>query len=224
VGTDDLFKKRKARTAQDQARRKASRAPYEKVLIVCEGEKTEPNYFNELIDFYEINTANVVIDGSCGSSPISVVNHAIARYAKEKDTLVPYDKVYCVIDRDTHESFDEAIAKLAKQKPAGVFHAAVSVPCFEYWLLLHFHYTTAAFMAAGGKSAGDRAEAALKEYWPTYHKGTQGAFGHVLKDIEFAKANAARSLADARQTGSSNPSTNVHELVEYLQNIKVAAQ
>lgn len=220
MGTDDLFKKRKARTAQDQARRKASRAPYEKVLIVCEGEKTEPNYFNELIDFYEINTANVVIDGSCGSSPISVVNHAIARYAKEKDTLVPYDKVYCVIDRDTHDSFDEAIAKLAKQKPAGVFHATVSVPCFEYWLLLHFNYTTAAFMAAGNKSAGDRVLVELKKYWPDYGKGNHGTFSHLLGQLNFAKANAARVLVNAQQTGSSNPSTQVHELVEYLQNIK----
>jgi hypothetical protein len=218
VGTDDLFKKRKARTAQEQARRKGSRAPYEKVLIVCEGEKTEPNYFRELIDFYEINTANV--DGNCGSSPISIVHHAIARYADEKNTQVPYDKVYCVMDRDTHESFDEAIATLAKQKPTGVFNATVSVPCFEYWLLLHFHYTTAPFMAAGGKSAGDRVEVALKEFWPEYHKGKHGIFGHVLKDIEFAKVNAVRGLADAQHAVSNNPSTNVHELVSYLQNIK----
>jgi hypothetical protein len=218
VGTDDLFKKRKARTAQDQARRKASRSEYEKVLIVCEGSKTEPNYFNELKDYYEINTAT--IDGSCGSDPLSVVDYAIAQYKQELATSEPYNKVYCVIDRDAHPNFTAALQKLHSQRPAGVFHATVSVPCFEYWLLLHFNYTTAAFMAAGNKSAGDFAEAALKEYWPTYGKGTQGAFGHVLKDIEFAKANAARGLADAQRTGSNNPSTNVHELVEYLQNIK----
>lgn len=220
MGTDDLFKKRKARSALDQARRKASRAPYEKVLIVCEGEKTEPNYFQELKDFYEIDTANVVIDGNCGSSPISVVNHAIASYLQETETLEPYDKVYCVIDRDTHDSFDEAIAKLANQKPEDVFHAIVSVPCFEYWLLLHFQYTTAAFMPAGKKSAGNRTEEALKGLWPEYHKGKKGVFNHVLENIEFAKANAARCLADARKRGSNNPSTNVHELVHYLQNIK----
>ncbi len=220
MGTDDLFKKRKARTAQDQARRKASRAPYEKVLIVCEGEKTEPNYFNELIDFYEINTANVKVDGSCGSDPLSVVDYAIAQYKRELATGEPYNKVYCVIDRDSHPNFTAALQKLNSQKPVRVFHAAVSVPCFEYWLLLHFNYTKAAFMAAGNKSAGDRALDELKKYWPDYGKGNHGAFSHLLEQLVFAKANAARGLIHAQQTGSINPSTQVHELVSYLQAIK----
>lgn len=220
MGTDDLFKRRKAKTARHHARRNASRAPYEKVLIVCEGEKTEPNYFLELVDHYEINTANVYVDGDCGSDPLSVAEHAIKRYQKEKGTDEPYDQVYCVIDRDAHPNFDAAISKLNSQKPARTFHSIVSVPCFEYWLLLHFNYTTAAFVAAGGKSAGDRVLSELKGYWPEYGKGKLGVFVHLFQALDFAKANAARGLADAKRTGSTNPSTNVHELVEYLQNIK----
>ncbi|OPY61749.1 MAG: hypothetical protein A4E57_04133 [Syntrophorhabdaceae bacterium PtaU1.Bin034] len=46
MGTDDLYHKRKAKTARDLARKKATRAPYERVLIVCEGRKTEPYYFS----------------------------------------------------------------------------------------------------------------------------------------------------------------------------------
>ena len=45
MGSEDLFHKRKAKSAEQLERRKAKRSPYEKVLIVCEGEKTEPNYF-----------------------------------------------------------------------------------------------------------------------------------------------------------------------------------
>lgn len=220
MGTDDLFKRRKAKTAQDHARRKANRSPYEKVLIVCEGEKTEPNYFNELIDHYEINTANVKVDGSCGSDPLGVVNYAIAQYKQEIATGEPFDKVYCVIDRDAHPNFDPAISKLNSQKPANVYQGIVSVPCFEYWLLLHIHYTRAAFMPAGNKSAGDKALAELTALWPEYGKGKHGTFSHFFKDLEFAKANAARGLVDAHQTNAKNPSTNVHELVVYLQNIK----
>jgi len=51
MGSDDLFHKRKAKNAQQLARRKARRAPYAKVLIVCEGEKTEPLYLNDLKDY-----------------------------------------------------------------------------------------------------------------------------------------------------------------------------
>lgn len=40
MGTDDRFHKHKAKKASDLARRKARRAPYAKVLIVCEGENT----------------------------------------------------------------------------------------------------------------------------------------------------------------------------------------
>lgn len=220
MGSEDLFKKRKAKAVQDQARRLGKRSLYERVLIVCEGEKTEPNYFNELIDYYEINTANVKVDGSCGSSPISVVEYAIELYKKENRADEPYDKVFCVIDRDAHPPFEKAMALLSRQKPANVFKAIVSVPCFEYWLLLHFNYTTAAFMPAGGKSAGDRAEEALKEDWPEYQKGKKGAFTHLIKDLERAKKLAERVMRDAEKTGSNNPSTNVHELITYLQGIK----
>jgi len=48
VGSEDLFHKRKAKTQQATARRKAKRKPYDHVLIVCEGEKTEPFYFDEM--------------------------------------------------------------------------------------------------------------------------------------------------------------------------------
>ena len=45
MGSEDLFHKRKAKAADSLKRRKAKRSSYDKVLIVCEGEKTEPNYF-----------------------------------------------------------------------------------------------------------------------------------------------------------------------------------
>lgn len=77
MGSDNLHHKRKAKRDKDVGRKKASRAPYQKVLIVCEGGKTEPLYFNEIRDLYEINTANIRITGECGSDPISVVNHAL---------------------------------------------------------------------------------------------------------------------------------------------------
>ena len=38
--------------------------------------------------------------------------------------------------------------------------------------------------------------------------------------LEEAKARAARALDDARATGEFNPSTEVHELVGYLQSLK----
>lgn len=61
-------------------RRKPARAPYAKVLIVCEGEKTEPLYFNGLRDHYRLNSTNVEVTGECGPDPLAVFNHAKLRY------------------------------------------------------------------------------------------------------------------------------------------------
>ncbi|MCD6198288.1 MAG: hypothetical protein J7K15_06905 [Deltaproteobacteria bacterium] len=47
MGTDNLFHKRKERKAESLRRRRAMKAPYDVILIVCEGEKTEPNYFSD---------------------------------------------------------------------------------------------------------------------------------------------------------------------------------
>ena len=138
MGSDDLHHKRKARRTKDLVRRKSIRAPYDRVLIVCEGAKTEPHYLWALVDYLKLSSANVEIDGNSGSSPISVVRHAKRRYREERGKGDAFDRVYCVFDKDTHATYYEAINDCVSFKPLGVLHAVPSVPCFEYWLLLHF--------------------------------------------------------------------------------------
>jgi len=76
MGTDNLFHKRKERTAGLLRRRRAMKASYDVILIVCEGAKTEPNYFTELKNAFRLSNANVMICGR-GSDPLSVVDFAI---------------------------------------------------------------------------------------------------------------------------------------------------
>ncbi|MEX5685965.1 RloB family protein [Pseudomonas silesiensis] len=221
MGSDNLHHKRKAKKAKDVARGKALRQRYEKVLIVSEGSKTEPHYFTEIKDHYEIDTANIRISGKCGSAPISVVNHGTELYAEEiAKGLEPYDKVYCVFDRDTHDSFDEAVLKIKGMKPRGIYHAITSVPCFEVWLLLHFNYSAAPFRASGNKSAGARVMDELLRYWPTYKKGQNNAFEHLFNELDSAIHSANRLNAECKSRGSDNPTTNIHDLVLYLKDIK----
>lgn len=113
MGSDDLFHKRKQRHVASLKRQKARRAPYDRVLIVCEGAKTEPNYLKEIRDTYRLTTANIDICGDeCGSDPRSVVNYAIKKFREDQD----YDRVYCVMDRDKHETFDAAMDKLRQTR------------------------------------------------------------------------------------------------------------
>jgi len=220
MGTDDWFHKRKAKKASELARRKARRAPYTKVLIVCEGEKTEPHYFNGLKDHYSLNSANVDVCGDCDSDPLSIVGHAKRRYREEKDAGDAFDSVYCVFDKDAHANYMPGLDAIRRATPKGRYIAITSVPCFEYWLLLHYHYTTKPYDALPGNSACNQVLTELKGYMPGYTKGDNNVFLALINQLDFARNNAVRSLQTAEANHTDNPTTHMHELVTFLQDIK----
>ncbi|MCY7294609.1 RloB family protein [Alteromonas sp. a30] len=217
MGTDNLHHKRKARTANKQKRRDAQRSPYDRVLIVCEGEKTEPNYFKELIRCYGINSANVEVADSRGSSPKNVLESAekLAKRASKEGN--PYDRIYCVFDKDSHASYSATVEKLTNKQH---FYACTSVPCFEYWLLLHFEYTTTPYHASGNRSICTQVIKKLKSHIPNYEKGNKKIFDDLETKLGTAIENAKKALSAANDIGEDNPTTHAHELVEYLINLK----
>ena len=143
---DQLFKKRKAKRTTDLQRRHARRAALRRVLIVTEGEITEKNYFDALIEDLRLTNAEVQICGrECGSDPRSVVRYAIKTAKNDGD----FDLAFCVFDRDSHETFKQALDQAEqsrllpfKNNPNPVI---VTWPCFEFWFLLHYCYTTQQF-------------------------------------------------------------------------------
>jgi len=220
MGSDDLFNKRKAKQTKELKRHQAKRAPYDRVLILCEGTKTEPNYFQELCDYYRLNSANVKISGDCGSAPISVVQRAKELFLVEQRKGIPFDRVYCVFDKDSHDSYEAALQEVKIAKPKTTFFAINSVPCFEYWLLLHFAFSTQPFCGtAGAKNAGDQVLEELKKYVPDYAKGNGGYFESLISQLPQAIVYSKQSQEAADASGTDNPSTLVHELVEYLQEL-----
>lgn len=101
------------------------------ILIVCEGENTEPSYFNQ----FRLSSATIKAIGE-GYNTISLVKRAI-KLAK----ALKYDQVWCVFDADPKpdnavqaSNFNKAI-QLAESNEFGV---AYSNQAFEYWLILHF--------------------------------------------------------------------------------------
>lgn len=217
MGTDNLFHKRKERKAELLRRRRAMKAPYDVILIVCEGGKTEPNYFSELKKAFRLSNANVRISG-LGADPLSVVNFAIKTFRKEPE----FDRVYCVFDRDRHTTYDAALDKVRRTrlgKGTKIF-AIPSVPCFEFWLLLHFIYTTKPFDAPPGDSICSRVIEELKKYLPEYQKGDYDIFGRIQNELDNAIINARLVEQFHKASGTDNPSTCVHSLVEYLRNLK----
>lgn len=221
MGTDNLHHKHKARRAVDVARHKAKRSPYDRVLIVCEGEKTEPNYLCELISELRLNSANVYVDRESNSAPISIVEQAKKLQRKEKLNGNAYDRVYCVFDRDTHTTFYNALDKVSRMNPKNVFHSITSVPCFEYWLLLHFEYITRPYKGnERGKSACDQVVQNLKKHIENYAKSDKGIYGRVREFTSTAITHSKRALREAESVGGDCSKTEMHVLVEYLLELK----
>lgn len=60
----------KIRQARQLERKLGRRASYDRILIVSEGSKTEPNYFEEIRSTFRLHTANVVVRPSeLGTAP-----------------------------------------------------------------------------------------------------------------------------------------------------------
>ncbi len=205
------------RLSASYARRAPSREPYDAVLIVCEGEKTEPNYFYGLRTAYRLSSANIVVVPT-GRDPLNIVDHAIEEL--ERDSALT--RAYCVFDRDGHATYPAAMQKSTGSKLSEMnrLFAADSTPCFEIWPLLHFVYSTSPYTSVGGRSAGARILTDLQQHLPEYTKGYAQVFERLEPALGQAIQNAKQLTNHNRNTGSLNPSTKVHELVEYLMTLR----
>ena len=103
-----------------------------RILIVCEGKETEPNYFNS---FPKMDNVSVVTAGGKGC-PSQVVKKALELRDKAKQS--PYDAVWAVFDKDNFTDFKTAIDTAHKEK----IGCAWSNEAFELWFVYHFEKLT----------------------------------------------------------------------------------
>jgi len=108
----------------------------ETFLIICEGEKTEPNYFRS----FRLTSSQVEDEiFGIGDNTVSLVEKTI-KYKEEAARYgIKFDQIWCVFDKDDNpdKNFEKAISLSRKHK----IKIAYSNECFELWYLLHFHYT-----------------------------------------------------------------------------------
>jgi hypothetical protein len=215
---------RKSSRAHDFRRRKPFISPRQSILIVCEGEKTEPYYFRTLQKGLRLTTLEVEVVGPQeGSAPISIVNQALEkknlrrRQARTSISLAEYDKIWCVIDVEAptpHASLNQAYDK----GQANGLNLALSNPCFEFWYLLHFEKTSALMQS------NEELLSRLKTHCQRYRENDQNFASSVFPHTQKAIANAEQVIhekhygADLR---NCNPSTHVHLVVKDL--LEIAA-
>ena len=188
--------------------------PRKRILIVCEGEKTEPNYFKKLCGKLRLQAVDVEIEGKeCGAAPINVVEHAIKKAQIKNSNKVAYDEIWCVMDVEIpqHETLDKAIGKIVKKRK---FNIALSNPCFEYWYILHFEKTSKNFI-----DTDELLGYLKKNHIQGYDKGSKDVFGLVYDKTDDAIENAKSVIREQQydeDLRKANPSTRVHLLVESL--------
>ncbi|MFB0767031.1 RloB family protein [Aeromonas salmonicida] len=197
-------------------RSKPKRASYDKVLIVCEDTKSAKYYLENFVADIGLSSANVKVVSGNGSAPINVVKTAIDSAEPIGEDI--YDQIYCVIDRDHHESFDRAVDMLSrhsiKKSTKSKFFLIVSYPAFEIWILYHKRYTSASF-----GFSDDVIREIKRHYLPNYDKASRGIYEMTRLDIETAISNAKLSIVRADNDGDKSPSTNMHDLIKQLRAI-----
>jgi RloB-like protein len=118
-----------------------SRTPRKTILIVCEGEKTEPLYFRGIREHKKLKTMTVKIHKAGNTDPASIINQTIdeRQNLKDDDRWRSGDSAWAVFDGDEHMERDinnwrKALALAEKQK----IDLAITNPSFEFWYLIHY--------------------------------------------------------------------------------------
>lgn len=196
----------------DRRRRPAAREPKRLVGLVTEGSVTEPEYVRILLSRYKMPSGMVRLVRSGKTNPIGLVE-AAKRARREnarnagRGTESLVDEWWVMFDVEglhPHARITEALAKARLQ---GI-SVALSNPSFEYWLLLHYCFTTRQY-ASADDVIGD-----LRRYMPSYSPGHKYPEGERLGElIDVALRHAEQVRAWGAEAGTDLPMTDVDQFV-----------
>lgn len=194
-------------------RRLNIREERQRFLIVCEGEKTEPNYFEMFGQELPRRVVQLDIYGE-GANTLSLVSRA--KYLRDSQATgdYPFDQVWIVFDRDSFDAdnFDNAI----NMAEADGMQCAWSNEAFELWYILHFEYRNTAMSRTEyqGKLTILLGETYRKNAPDMYQKLMR--LGNQRNAITWAKKLRDEFQSAITPPSRSNPCTTVFQLVEQL--------
>ena len=205
------LRERTRKEKHDKKRKVATRKVHLNYLIVCEGERTEPNYFNALVGGRNSQVLSVEVLGE-GQSTCRLVHTAI----EERDkSMIEYDRVWVVFDKDDFTDFNEAIA-LAQSND---ICSAWSNEAFELWYYLHFQYLDTPISRS---QYIDALEREIRKHEPeySYKKNDKGTYALLCKygnqDLAIRFAEYLEKIYIDTNYASHKPCTKVHHIVKEL--------
>jgi hypothetical protein len=185
-----------------------------RVLIVCEDSKSSCLYFGAF--GIDRERAEVMTVGT-GKNTDSLMEEAIDRKKSAEKRHEPYNQVWSVFDRD---SFPLAnYSRAFELASANGIKVAWANEAFELWYLIHYNYHVS------GISRDDYGQKLAACGIADYSKADAGTYSKVLAHQETAIRNAKKLEKHWREMGKrfperENPSTGVHKLVEFLNELR----
>ncbi|MGH3852899.1 MAG: RloB family protein [Pseudonocardiaceae bacterium] len=188
--------------AKNLKRKTANRPERKTVVIFCEGKASEPDYIDGLKQLPNVrsNTSvNIEVDLHQGV-PQTLAQLAIGRKADDE-----VDECWCVFDVEwpkKHPNLTQAI-QLARDHN---IRLAISNPCFELWLILHFEDQTAFLDTDETESRSRKLDGRsdkrinAEQYMPRRHKAAQRASSlscrHERDQTPFPHDNPSSTMSD----------------------------
>ncbi|MGP8331246.1 MAG: RloB family protein [Methanosarcinaceae archaeon] len=195
----------------NHSRKTRTRARHKLLVIVCEGEKTERNYFKQYRKRgcgLQIETPNTKY-----TDPANLVKFAKGQIKKYDLDLKNGDDIWCVFDCNGNININTQIISACKNAGKSV-KIGMSNPSFEMWYLLHYEYY-------GHPLNNHDLMNRLKKYIPEYLKN--GDYFELLlsrRETAIKNAKKLKSLHESNEINifsiESNPSTYIYKIVENI--------
>lgn len=193
--------------------------------IFCEGMKTEPLYIEGFINHFHSNKRNVIlVEDTNKNTPVQLVNIAV----ETKRKGLKEDVIWVVFDRESEKKYSNELHSNARKKAKdNNIEIAFSNVCFEYWILLHFLYTTRPYDSCDDLLKNSELKKSVKNLgFNDYDKNLPLLFDRLKEMIPDAMKNAEKLKKFAitsSQRGKSaphflNPYIDVHEMFQDIQN------
>jgi RloB-like protein len=199
------------------SRRPGNREQRQRFLIVAEGDVSETIYLKGVKSDLGRSGPGIVLGTTHGES-YGLVRDAIKHKHRELRADDPFTQVWCVFDvesPDPHPALDNAV-QLAQRNS---IHCAITNPCFELWLILHFRDQRDPLTT---KAACDQLMGLPCDY-SKHGKAFSYAQCREHRETATSRADAlAASYDDTAPLLGRNPWTSVHELLRALQQATAA--
>ncbi|MGE8130417.1 RloB family protein [Methylobacterium sp. NPDC080182] len=194
------------------SRRRAMLRPKFRIVAVCEGRNTEPQYLAEFCRDHGNGLVQIRTVGGVGV-PQTVVAEAskiLQEMRRSKsDSFERFDQCWAIFDHDNHPHVEQHV----RNARAGGLMVAFSNPCIELWGVLHFG-------EYGRPARGHVVQDALKVLMPSYDPHGSKLFDYELMRLGYREAvkRAKRLVKEAEKLGAplGNPHTNFYELTEII--------